>query len=431
MAASSETAKETNGLPGGSRGLLLVVLGEDHMSTHPLAAGAEIVIGRDAACDVPLEHPKISRRHAIVRAGSPPTVEDAGSTNGVYLGTHRLARGERRQLLARESILVGPFTVFLTGSGPAPQEPLDGRAALVVRDPQPDALSPIVTRIAQSDIGVLVQGETGAGKDILARSLHALSGRRGRLVAINCAAVSESLLESELFGHEKGAFTGAVQAKPGLFEAAAAGTVFLDEIGDLPLAVQAKLLRAIEARQVLRLGSVRPVDLDVRFIAATHRDLRTAVADGAFRHDLYFRINGVTLIVPPLRECRERIVPLAEKLLAEAAARTGEPKPTLSASAIDALNAHDWPGNVRELKVVVERAILMCGDAVISSRHIVLDAPLSARAVGGEPDEKQQILAALERCAGNQTRAAKLLGISRATLANKLAIHRIPRPQQR
>jgi two-component system response regulator AtoC len=427
-------------------GPLLLVVGEGTLSTHALAPGGTLVLGRDAACDVVLDHPKISRRHATVASGPPPTVEDGGSTNGVTLGGRKLGAGERVALIAGASFQLGPFTALFLGQPSGAGESVAGRAALVVRDPRADAQSEVIVRVARSDVSLLVRGETGVGKEVLARTIHALSGRAGPLLGINCAALSESLLESELFGHERGAFTGAVQARPGLFEAAAGGTVFLDEVGDLPLGVQAKMLRAIEARQVIRVGGVRPVDLDVRFIAATHRDLNADVATGAFRKDLYFRLNGVTLVVPPLRSRREAIPALANQFLADAAARAGRiPVPRLAPDALAVIGQHDWPGNVRELKAVIERAVLIASGDEIGPRHLLIDEPVAPPAPPAagpatpatwalDPAaaiERDRIVAALEACAGNQTHAARELGMSRATLVTKLGLYRIPRPRRK
>ena len=419
----------------------LLVLGAGRVSTHALAAGASLVIGRDSAADIALEHPKVSRRHAIVHAnGSHAVVEDGRGTNRVRLNGRTLDSGERAALPAGESFQVGPFTIVLLGLPSPTGESVEGRAALVVRDASAEAMTDLVARIAASDVSVVIAGETGAGKEVLARSLHHRSGRTGEFVAINCASLTEPLLESELFGHEKGAFTGAVQAKPGLFEMAAGGTIFLDEIADLPPSMQPKLLRAIETRQVLRVGGLRPIELDVRFLAATHRDLRTEVADARFRQDLYYRLSGVTLTLVPLRERKQSIGGLAQEFVAAAAARAKRAPPQITPAALAVLVRHPWPGNVRELKATIERAMLMSsGD--IDARHVVVEDALSPAPAVARPEvasrpaaeddtERARIMTALASCAGNQTRAATLLKMSRATLAHKIALHRIPRPRK-
>jgi two-component system, NtrC family, response regulator AtoC len=283
-------------------GDLLLVAGPNHLSTHKLANEAT-VIGRAPECDVVIDHRAFSRRHAAVHKLPTLTIQDLGSTNGTRLGAVTLQGGDAVALDAGESFHIGPFSFMVvpSKSDPASQERPDVDR-LLVEDPTPTGVSPLVREIARSPASVLILGETGVGKDVLAATIHGLSGRSGPLCRINCAALSESLLESELFGHEKGAFTGAVASRAGLFEAAAGGSVFLDEIGEMPMSIQAKLLRAVEAREVLRLGSTKPISIDVRFIAATNRDIPSEVSAGRFRHDLYFRLDGVSLRIPPLRE---------------------------------------------------------------------------------------------------------------------------------
>jgi DNA-binding NtrC family response regulator len=332
-----------------------------------------------------------------------------------------------------------------------------GGSTIAIEDATLSSPGPLVLSLAQSPVNILVMGETGVGKEVLAGALHRLSRRTGPLVCINCAALSPQLLESELFGHERGAFTGAATTKAGLLEAAAGGTVLFDEIGEMPLELQAKLLRAIETREVLRVGAVRPVTLDVRVLAATNRDLLTGVAAGSFRRDLFYRLAGITLTIPPLRDRRQQIEPLAARF---ARAAAGGRADLLGAAALARLRAHTWPGNVRELKNVVERAALLAAGCPIGPEHVLLDeaqpgldapasagrpapAPASAPArapaaadpaTAGLSDdqlaERQRIVAALEACHGNQTRAAQQLGISRATLVNKLSIYRVPRPRK-
>ena len=411
-------------------GRVLLVVGAGQLSTHPLEPGARLVIGREAGCAIVLDHPKVSRRHAIVVADRTTQLEDAGGTNRVRIGERTLAAGERATLAPGTSFQVGPYTLVLLGAPSPIGESVEGRAELIVRDVRAGALTELITRVAASDVSVLIRGETGAGKEVLARALHQASRRTGAMLAINCAALQDNLLESELFGHERGAFTGAVQAKPGLFEAAHGGTVFLDEIGELPIGVQAKLLRAIETRQVTRLGGVKPIELDVRFLAATHRDLRAAIAARGFRQDLYFRINGITILIVPLRDRKDAIPALAGAFVAEAAARARRAPPHLTPAALAALVRHSWPGNVRELKTVIERALLLAPGGEIAAKHIVIDLPTSSEPAS-EPasEERARIVVALDACAGNQTRAARQLGMSRATLAHKLALLRIPRPR--
>jgi transcriptional regulator with PAS, ATPase and Fis domain len=284
----------------------------------------------------------------------------------------------------------------------------------------------LAARAAAGSINLLILGETGAGKEVLARRVHRLSPRAGRpFVCINCAALSEPLLESELFGHERGAFTGATQAKPGLLETAPGGTVFLDEVGELPAALQAKLLRVIETRELVRVGSVRPRRIDVRFIAATNRDLEEEVARGSFRRDLFFRLNGMTLSLPPLR-ARPREIPalcrLFLKELSPAAGRKAPPR--LTAAALAQLCAHGWPGNVRELRNVIERALLLAPGDEIGVEHLPAAAPAAPAG------ERERILAALEACAGNQSRAARQLGISRKVLLARLDSWGVKRPRK-
>jgi two-component system response regulator AtoC len=420
-------------------GRVLLVVGEDHYGTYPLPDGRTLVIGRDPSCDIPLPSPKISRRHTLVHTGDTIEVEDLGSTNGTRVAGRRVPKGGRAPLDLGSNMRVGPYVAVVLAAAGEPSEKEPVRAALPISDPTAAGVREVVGRVARGMVSVLIHGETGSGKEVLARTIHELSNRKGQFVAINCASLSETLLESELFGYERGAFTGAGAAKPGLFEVAGGGTVFLDEIGELPSGLQAKLLRVLETRTVYRVGGVKPVSLDVRFVAATHRDLLADVAAGRFRRDLYFRVNGMVLKVLPLRERRDAIAGLATGFLASAMP-PGRPPPRLGAAALATLHAHDWPGNVRELRTVMERAAILCEGEVVRPAHILFDgknadggeappAPLPAAEDAG--GERERILAALEACAGNQTHAARMLGISRTTLVQKLAVHRIPRPRKR
>src|SRR3569623_1653227 len=250
------------------------------------------------------------------------------------------------------------------------------RGPVIVREPVMHELMRAARRVASADVGVLILGETGVGKDVVASLVHELSPRAERpFVGINCASVPEALLESELFGHERGAFTGAVTAKPGLLEAADGGTVFLDEVGDLPPPLQAKLLRVIEAREVTRVGAVRPRAIDVRFVAATNRNIAAAVTAGQFRQGLLNRLNCVTLSVPPLRERRAEIEPLVRLFLNDARTRFNSAVCAVSEAALGVVMAHAWPGNVRELRNVVERAVLLATGRVIEPAHLGLARP--------------------------------------------------------
>jgi len=316
-------------------------------------------------------------------------------------------------------------------------EPICEHASAAMRE-----IRTLVEKIAPGTISVLVLGETGVGKEVLAESVHRASKRASQpFLKLHCAALSETLLESELFGHERGAFTGAVAAKQGLLETAHGGTVFLDEIGELPLTIQVKLLRVIEERAVLPVGGLVPRPIDVRFIAATNRDLEREVERGVFREDLYFRLSGVSIVVPPLRERVDEIAPLATSFVASVWRKLDreEPPPTLTREALALLESYAWPGNIRELRNFVERATLLCAGTAITPAHLPGERiaakpnrrPL-AETVRREVEsvEKQQILDALADCAGNQTHAAKLLGISRATLVNRLNTYGIKRPRK-
>ena len=331
-------------------------------------------------------------------------------------------------------------------------EPLSlKRGKIVIRDPAMASLRHSIARVAPAPICVLFLGETGAGKDVAASILHELSPRADKpFVGLNCANLPESLLESELFGHERGSFTGAVASKPGLMETADGGTVFLDEVGDLALPLQAKLLRVMESREVTRLGGLRSRTIDVRFVAATNRDLEQEVAKGTFRKDFYYRINCVTLVVPPLRQRSLDIEALAHLFLESACARFQSPPLTFAAETLAALNSYSWPGNVRELSNVVERAVLMAPKHVIEPAHLGLTLappgllpsdcvvqqtsvpqPVTAWPQGTpEESDSQRIARALIECGGNQTRAAKVLGIPRRTLVRRLALLGLPRPRR-
>jgi DNA-binding NtrC family response regulator len=290
----------------------------------------------------------------------------------------------------------------------------------------------LVARVAATQSTVLLGGESGVGKDLMARALHQHSRRAaGPFIKINCAAIPENLLESELFGYEKGAFTGAVRAKPGKFELADQGTLFLDEIGDVPLGVQAKLLRVLQEREFERLGGTRTLKVDVRLIAATNRNLRAALEEGSFREDLYYRLNVVPIELPPLREHKEDIPELAELFLRRFAGRAGKPMQGFTPAALAKLMAAEWPGNVRELENIIERAVALSDTPVLDADDIRLElTPPAPPTPGGallpagwtlEQWEQQVIRDALRRANGNKSQAARLLGLSRNALRYRLS----------
>ena len=289
-------------------------------------------------------------------------------------------------------------------------------------------------RVAESDATVLVLGESGTGKEVIAREIHRASDRARRpFVAVNCSAIPEGLLESELFGHEKGAFTGAVRQKKGRFEVADGGTIFLDEIGDMSAALQAKLLRFLQDHTFLRVGGSSDISIDVRMIAATNRDLDAAVADGSFREDLFFRLNVVSIVMPPLRDRPEDVPLLVEYFLRVFAPAGSKPK-RMSPRAMRLAMDYAWPGNIRELENAIQRAVVLSRGETMFPEHL----PAKVQAVAGEESdeapragktirevERDTIVKALKETGGNRTHAAKILGISRRTLQNKIREYEI------
>ena len=417
---------------------LLLIAGEGLLTTHALTK-PEVVIGRGEDCDIVVASQRLSRRHALLRLGPPLTLQDLDSRNGTRIAGEVRHGGAPLPLSVGDIFHVGRLSFVILGGPDASSSSLrsDLGHALRVEDPTLAHVSGHLREIAKSGVNVLILGETGVGKEVLAEALHRLSERRGSFVRINCAALSPSLLESELFGHEKGAFTGAGESKPGLLASANGGTVLLDEVGELPVSLQPKLLRAIETKEVLRIGAVRPQSIDVRFLAATNRDLPAEAARGQFRADLYFRLDGVTLEIPPLRARRPLIAPLALQLLEEAQSGSSSPLVQFTPDALRHLEEHAWPGNVRELKAAIRRALLLARGRAIKPAHLGLRSPAAPEARAdahsldaGEQRERERIVEALAACAGNQTHAARRLGIARATLTHKLALYRIPRPRK-
>nr|CCF78676.1 Two component, sigma54 specific, transcriptional regulator, Fis family [Rubrivivax gelatinosus S1] len=305
------------------------------------------------------------------------------------------------------------------------QQP-DALSGLMTRDPEMLRISRMVERVASSDATVLLLGESGTGKEVLAQGLHQASRRSGRFVAINCAAIPENLLESELFGYEKGAFTGAAKTTPGKIETAHGGTLMLDEIGDLPAALQAKLLRFLQERKIERLGGRQEIPVDVRVVGATHQNLQTLIAEGRFREDLYYRLAEIEVKIPPLRSRQGDAVLLAHAFLRRFAQEQRRGSLVFAEDALQAIAAHAWPGNVRELLNVVKRASIMAEGTRVTAEDMGLKVPARDDSAAGasefdlraarEAAERQTVIAALARANNNIVKASELLGISRPTL---------------
>jgi two-component system, NtrC family, response regulator AtoC len=406
---------------------VLVVLGESGVQRHVLPACGRIVIGRAPEADIVIAEASVSRQHAALELGATLAVVDLGSANGTRVRGGRIAG--RSELELGAPVQLGSVTVMVMRD--RVREPPSVEAGPVIVDPRMRALVQVVARVAAGDLGVLLTGESGTGKEVLAQLIHARSRRAaGPFVAINCAALPEGLVEDELFGHGRGAFTGAIHDRRGLFEEADGGTLFLDEVGELAPGTQAKLLRVLEDRTVRALGGRVPRQVDVRIVAASHRELR---AGDAFRLDLYYRLAGIVIDVPPLRERRGDILPLAERFLARAAVATGKLPPGLGPSARAWLLSQAWPGNVRELRNAIDRAVLLCEGSAIDVAHLTGDP--FARATPSEASlrdsvadvERARIRAMLDECAGNQSEAARRLGVSRNTLAARIKVHGLRR----
>jgi DNA-binding NtrC family response regulator len=382
-----------------------------------------VTIGANPANQIALEDRFVSGFHCRlhVQAGRWRVI-DLSSRNGTFVDGMRVAEAE---LDAGARVKVGTHELRLERDAPRLALALPG---LLARDPALRPVLDLLRRAAPSHLPVMILGESGSGKEVAAKAVHELSSRaEGPFVPLNCGAISRELAEAELFGHEKGSFTGAITSAPGAFGAADGGTLFLDEIGDLPLPLQVKLLRALEAMEVKPVGAARPRRVDVRVICATHQDLRARVKDGTFREDLFYRLRGVTVELPPLRARPRDILPLAEHFL--------PPRYTLAADARAALLAHAWPGNVRELRHVVQLAALLSETQVIRAGALHFDGspafapPPEGDALHGAIElrgrtladlEELAIRAALARTGGNKHAVSEELGIARSTLLRKL-----------
>lgn len=424
---------------------------------------AEVIIGRGPGSDLRIDDSSVSRRHAVLHLSPTTSVEDCGSTNGTIVGGTRVPAGQCFPLPYDAPISIGNAIVVLQLLDPAIEvrpPPSDPATNAVAAASKMSEFSRQIELVANSPLSVLIVGETGVGKEVATDRLHALSGRTGALVKINCAALPEHLLEAELFGYERGAFTGAVASKQGLVEAAEGGTLFLDEVGELPLPTQAKLLRVLEAREVQRIGALKARVVDVRFVAATNRKIENFVRQGRFRSDLYFRLNGMTVEIPPLRDRLPELPEYVTKFIAEMSTKLGRRPAPIADEALERLRGHSWPGNLRELRNVIDRAILLAGQGRIELAHILLgpdtiieggrtaeratntttmtlpedfDIPTQSELppVANDSAERRRIVEALNKAGGNQTTAAKMLGISRRTLVYKLGQYAIPRPRKR
>jgi len=388
------------------------------VARHPLER-RRLRIGSGDDVDVSVSDPHVSRLHCELEPTATGVIlRDLGSTNGTFVGGAAI----REVVLAPGVVAVlGSTRLFVDAETPATVMARFGGA--VSSSPAMAAVFAVRDKLAASDVTVLLSGETGSGKDLLARAVHERSPRHaGPLVVFDCGAVTASLIESELFGHDKGAFTGAVADRAGAFERADGGTLFLDEIGELPIDLQPKLLRALEQREVRRLGGTDELPVDVRVIAATNRDLAAEVVAGRFRQDLYFRVTAAVVEVPPLRARAEDLPILVEQML--------EGRARVTPAAMTALAAYDWPGNVRELRNVITTAVAMVDGPVLDVRHLMFPAaparrersldelPLAGRTL--EAIEKAAIRQTLDHEGGNKTRTARVLGIASSTLYEKI-----------
>ncbi len=418
-----------------TRAVLRVAEGPDQGLVVELAEGTAVV-GSEEGCAVQLRDPTVSRRHLSIEVGrAEAVVRDLDSKNGSFFGGARL---HELRLTDRALLRLGESAIELRiGGGRTGADGSRRFGGAVGRAPAMLRLFDLLERVSASDATILLQGETGTGKEVLARAVHEASPRRsGPFVTVDCSALSATLADSELFGHLRGAFTGAAADRKGALLQANGGTLFLDEIGELTPAVQVKLLRVLQDGVLDRLGGTAPVQIDVRLVAATNKDLAAEVRAGRFREDLFFRLHVVAVRLPPLRERREDILPLASVFLRRFAAATGRPISGLTAAARARLEAAAWPGNVRELMHAVERAVIL-------ARGDVLDAEDLPEALGADPGrslagpggpaalsvplgttldevERQVIRETLRQTRGDKTLAAQLLGIAPRTIYRKL-----------
>jgi DNA-binding NtrC family response regulator len=425
-ATQVRAAEERPGAPPPAR-LRVRAAGRDR--TIPVTASG-VLVGKDPTCDAPLDDPFVSTRHLRIEAdGGRWILRDLGSTNGTFISGARVSRAE---LPLGVPVQLGDAEIVLEpreAAEPARVETFEG---MVTRDPAVRQVFELVERVGSSDASATIFGETGTGKELVARALHARSGRRdGPFVPVNCSAIAESLIESELFGHEKGAFSGADRMRKGAFEEADRGTIFLDEIGELPLDLQPKLLRVLELGEVKRVGASRPITVNVRIVAATHRDLPAQVRAGKFREDLFYRLCVVPITIPPLRQRRGDARALAEAFLQRASPRGVVLR--WSPEALEKIEAYDWPGNVRQLKNVVQRALLFRGEGLVVPPGAVTfedtravpadrgdDDTLFVRGLTLEEIEREAIRLSLRRNRGKRAAVVKELQIAKSTVMKRI-----------
>jgi DNA-binding NtrC family response regulator len=392
--------------------------------------GETVSVGTAASNDIALDDPFVSAHHLrLERRGGRWRVRDLGSTNGTMLAGLRVTDAD---LPEGAALALGDVEIVLERSGGAAPRPAAAFEGMISREPSMRHVFDLVERVAPAEVAVTILGETGTGKELVARALHRLSPRReAPFIPVNCSAIAASLIESELFGHERGAFSGADRLRKGAFEEAHGGTIFLDEIGELPLELQPKLLRTLEQGEVKRVGASRPLTVDVRIVAATHRDLRAQVRAGKFREDLFYRLCVVPITLPPLRGRRGDVGSLAEHFLARAAPR-GLPL-RFSSDALARLEAHDWPGNVRQLRNTVHRALLFRGDGIEIPASAVSfddargastamdDDALYLRGLTLEEIEREAIRLSLRRHHGKRAAVVAELGLAKSTVMKRIA----------
>jgi two-component system response regulator AtoC len=434
--------------------LELVVIVGDALSVIQLPERGTVSLGRDKKCDVHIDSGSVSRRHARLHLRPALSIEDLGSRNGTFV-TEKAATGEATEPLRRlhgeqiglaigERVNLGVATIVVRRTPSGAPDATAGDHALVL-DPAMKALHAQLRLAAKGQINILLLGETGAGKEVFAREVHAASGRaRGPFVALDCGSLPQALAEDHLFGHEKNAFTGADREKAGYFEAANNGTLFLDEVGEMPLELQVKFLRVLEERAVVRVGGRTPRPVDVRIVAATNRNLHGEAARGAFRLDLLHRLDSLAIEIPPLRQRPTEIEALANRFILHFARALDREPPALAPETLKLLRGFGWPGNVRELRNVIERAVTLCQGRLILPEdlppRLSLPPPAGERTqAGAAPElpahdppgsERERIIAALNECAGNQTRAAASLHMPLRTLVNRLGELGLPRPRK-